>query len=334
LKTTATVAAFIASLLAAPAAGYAEELDASLYAKPAQLVTVQGDRRLNFLCMGSGAPTVILEAGAGGYSTAWRKVQAGIAQFTRVCSYDRAGYGFSDPIARPSTAANYVADLHAALSNAQVRGPIVLVGHSAGGLYASLYADLHLSDLAGMVLLDPMLPGQGKLYAQFLSDQEAQRREKLLTDDKARRRSCASFAGEGSLSQHASECVRVPAGLSPSLAEVYASHLLQPKAYEASLAEDDALYGPTFDAASEDDGEETAAAKSFGDLPFLIMVAGGNERGPPEEAWRASVDRLAGRSTRGRVIVVPKSEHNIQLDQPDSVVGAVRDIVSMARPHR
>lgn len=284
--------------------------------------------------MGSGAPTVILEAGAGGYSTAWRKAQAGIAQFTRVCAYDRAGYGFSDPVDRPSTAANYVADLHAGLSNAGIGGPIVLVGHSAGGLYATLYADLHLPELAGMVLVDPMLAGQGGIYAKFLSSQEAERREKLLMGDKTRRRNCVSFAKDGSLGRHASECVRVPEGLSPALAEVYGAHLQDPKAYEASLAEDDALYAPTFAGLSEDDRQEMAAAKGFDDLPLVVMVAGGNDRGALERAWRASIDKLAARSAQGKVLAVPNSGHNIQLDQPNSVVETVREMVSTVRSRR
>ena len=107
--------------------------------------------------MGEGSPTILLEAGLGGDSSGWVRVQPRLARATRVCSYDRAGYYFSDPGPAPRTADVDVDDLHRLLEAARVRRPMILVGHSLGGLLARLYAATYPADVAGMVLLDPVL---------------------------------------------------------------------------------------------------------------------------------------------------------------------------------
>jgi pimeloyl-ACP methyl ester carboxylesterase len=115
-----------------------------------------GGRALYITCQGEGSPTVILEGGGfGGGVNTWVAVQPGVAAVTRVCSYDRAGVGASDPAPKPRTAADAVADVHALLSAAEVPGPYVLVGASIGGLFARLYATTYPEEVVGMVLLDP-----------------------------------------------------------------------------------------------------------------------------------------------------------------------------------
>ncbi|MDQ3919231.1 MAG: alpha/beta hydrolase [Acidobacteriota bacterium] len=116
-----------------------------------------GGRRLHINCSGvsvGGAPTVILEAGFGNASGVWNRVQPEVAKFARVCSYDRAGLGDSDPAPLPRTAVAVTEDLHALLTNGKVPGPYVLVGHSLGGILARLYASYYPSDVVGMVLVD------------------------------------------------------------------------------------------------------------------------------------------------------------------------------------
>ncbi len=116
-----------------------------------------GGRRLHITCSGvsaGGGPTVVLEAGFGNSSSTWGRVQPEVAKFARVCSYDRAGLGGSDPAPTPRTAVALTEDLHALLTNAKVPGPYVLVGHSLGGILARLYASYYPSEVAGMVLVD------------------------------------------------------------------------------------------------------------------------------------------------------------------------------------
>jgi len=118
-----------------------------------------GGRALFISCAGSGSPTVVLEAGSGNSAETWVGVQPEVARFTRVCSYDRAGLGQSDPA--PSgvrTVQDSVDDLHALLAAADISGPIVLAGHSLGGLIVRLYASQCPGDVAGVVLVDGMPP--------------------------------------------------------------------------------------------------------------------------------------------------------------------------------
>jgi len=124
------------------------------YLRPQHLVNI-GGRRLNIVCSGQGSPTVILEAGLLADSTAWRLVQPAISRSTRVCSYDRAGLGFSDPAGAPRDAAAIVRDLHALLTGAEIAAPYVLVGWSSGGPYTRLYQYRYPKEVVGLVEVDP-----------------------------------------------------------------------------------------------------------------------------------------------------------------------------------
>lgn len=116
-----------------------------------------GGRRLHIHCSGvsaGGGPSVVLESGFGNSSSTWDRVQPEVAKFARVCSYDRAGLGGSDPAPARRTVVSLTEDLHALLVNAKVPGPYVLVGHSLGGILARVYASYYPADVAGMVLVD------------------------------------------------------------------------------------------------------------------------------------------------------------------------------------
>src|SRR5215212_4460165 len=118
-----------------------------------------GGRALFISCTGVGSPTVVLEAGSGNGADTWAGVQPEVARFTRVCSYDRAGLGQSDLAPKGvRTVQDSVGDLHALLTAAAIPGPIILVGHSVGGLIVRLYASQYPDDVAGAVLIDGMPP--------------------------------------------------------------------------------------------------------------------------------------------------------------------------------
>ncbi|HEX3462933.1 MAG TPA: alpha/beta hydrolase [Candidatus Elarobacter sp.] len=142
-----------------PAAAFApiprnDAFDPGPYLRAQRLVDI-GGRRLNLYCTGQGSPAVVLEAGGGDDMLDWRFVQPEIAKRTRVCSYDRAGAGFSDPGPPPRDASAVATDLHALLARAGITGPFVLVGYSDGAQYSRLYADRYANDLAGLVLVEP-----------------------------------------------------------------------------------------------------------------------------------------------------------------------------------
>jgi pimeloyl-ACP methyl ester carboxylesterase len=121
-----------------------------------RLVGIGGGRRLFLDCVGSGSPTVVLEAGFGGDAFNWREVQPQVGRTTRTCAYDRAGLGNSVALPGVHDARDEIGDLQRLLAGAHIAPPYVLVGHSYGGLLARLFADAHPRQTAGVVLVDAM----------------------------------------------------------------------------------------------------------------------------------------------------------------------------------
>jgi pimeloyl-ACP methyl ester carboxylesterase len=146
--------ALAASLLAALPGLAAAAPGDMLYAKPGRLVPAGDGARLDFHCTGKGAPAVILESGALDWAPAWAVAQPRIARWTRVCSYDRAGTGFSTPGPMPRTSMRIAAELHGALRNAGVKGPYILVGNAFGGDNIRAFAYLYPRDVAGLVMAE------------------------------------------------------------------------------------------------------------------------------------------------------------------------------------
>src|SRR5438874_2476643 len=151
-------AAFFAALLVVLV--WAVQLGASastpadiVYARPGQLVD-EGGFRLNLNCMGSGSPTVVFDSGWGDWAPAWSKVQPEIAKWTRACSYDRAGTGFSDLGPMPRTSVRIAEELRNALHHAGMPGPYILVGSAFGGDNVRTFADMYMDEVAGLVMVD------------------------------------------------------------------------------------------------------------------------------------------------------------------------------------
>lgn len=122
-----------------------------------QLVDV-GGHRLRIDCTGAGSPTVVLESGLGESSFYWARISAAVATTTKVCEYDRAGRGWSEPAPEPQDGRAVAADLHTLLSKSGNPGPYVLVGHSSGGVYIRIFAAAYPDEVSGMVLLDAQPP--------------------------------------------------------------------------------------------------------------------------------------------------------------------------------
>ena len=122
-------------------------------------MVVVGGHRLHIDCVGQGSPTVILESGLGTMSVDWANVQPEVAKTTRVCAYDRAGTGWSEPGPEPRDPQQIARELHTLLGNAGIDGPYVLVGQSFGGLYVRMYAAQYPKEVEGMVLVDASHPG-------------------------------------------------------------------------------------------------------------------------------------------------------------------------------
>src|SRR3712207_6165744 len=157
--------------------------DARRYPPPRQLVEV-GGFRLHIQCIGTGSPTVVLDAGLSGSSLDWNLVQPELGRTTRVCAYDRAGMGWSDPGPQPRTPRQIAGELHTLLTNAGIAGPYVLVGHSLAGKNVRLFTIAHPEQVAGMVLVDARSeyvdantsPAEVQAFQQALAAQASQYR--------------------------------------------------------------------------------------------------------------------------------------------------------------
>ena len=295
---------------------------------------------MNIVCVGQGSPTVLFEYGLGSHLLHWQKVEQPISAVTRACFYDRAGYGFSDPSSRPMTAENVTDDLHVLLHNAGISGPLVLVGHSLGGLYATLYSDKFPSQVAGLVLIDPSFAGQ---RPPAWSVDEDRRIEDEFDRGQANLRGCADLARAGKLTMADPHgCFELMPERTSAEAAWLMQQFLKPFRYESVISEAQSHFSVGA-ATNVDDLEEEKASRSFGDRPVIVLTAGidhpdPNETSTMQEAfdqyWKAGHDRLAARSTRGISIVVPHAAHFIQLGQPQVVIDAIRTVVGEVRQPR
>jgi pimeloyl-ACP methyl ester carboxylesterase len=157
----AEVALLVALVVGAIYQAKATEVDQrAAFPGPGEMVDV-GEHRLHMNCLGQGSPTVVLDGGWGYTSVEWSGwVQPEVARHTRVCAYDRAGMGWSEPEPGPPDFTQTADELHTLLQEADEEGPYVLVGHSLAGLYSRIYADRYPEEVAGMVLVDSTHPDQ------------------------------------------------------------------------------------------------------------------------------------------------------------------------------
>jgi pimeloyl-ACP methyl ester carboxylesterase len=320
--------------------------DVAPYLHAQRLVDI-GGRRLNIYCTGHGSPAVILDAGAGETTLTWRNVEAGIAKFTRVCSYDRAGLGFSDggPFPRDANAA--VHDLHALLHRAGISPPYVLVGHSEAGFYDPLYADRYLQEVAGIVLVDPSFPNE---------EREVDAVSPAMRALDAATPSVFRTCYEGALRRAFSNgsAAYAPCGFPPHWQALYAAQCSRNgpafcEVLHAQLAQirrpSTWLYLASENAPdAQNSAEVLRAQRSYGALPFIVLTAAHDEGdlGPLPTRELAALqhvlvrgDELLARSSSvGVDFVVHRSSHAIQKEHPSVVISAVAEVVSQARHAR
>jgi pimeloyl-ACP methyl ester carboxylesterase len=185
------------------------------YLTPQRVVHMEKRRTINLVCLGHGSPTVILSAGLGNWSFDWRLVQPALAARTRVCAWDRAGYGFSSPSPEPQDIVLTTADLDRALQGAGIAGPYVMVGQSLGGLQSLRFTDLHRRSVVGMVLVDPEIPGRPALDDRLAPQFAALSR--LLEDRQVKQmQNCAAGLRGGTLKIDTSQFERCTASPVPA----------------------------------------------------------------------------------------------------------------------
>jgi pimeloyl-ACP methyl ester carboxylesterase len=303
---------FVVMLLAAFGGGYQtfrEARDNATFAMPGQLIDV-GGYKLHISCTGAGSPTVILQAGLGEpgvIMAGW--IQPAVATTTKVCVYDRAGKGWSDPPAGPQDGLATAADLHTLLSRAHVNGPYVLAGHSSGGAYVQLYAAQYPDQIAGMVLLDSQpsdamtkLPGYDSFYRVY-------RKATGLAPSAAR-------LGLMRMVYH------FQAGSLPPTVRAE-ERAFWSKASQYRSLRDELLELPTA-------LTQAQALKSLGDKPLIVVTAAKDA----QAGWMPLQDEMVKLSTNSVHRVIQTATHiSLIEDQNDSKVSsqAILDVVAAVR---
>ncbi|HMD97607.1 MAG TPA: alpha/beta hydrolase [Terriglobia bacterium] len=303
------------------------------YPPPGQMVSVDG-HKLMLYCTGEGSPTVVIETGLGIGWEGWQSVSLPLAKLSRVCVYDRAGYGWSEPGPKPRTALQSALELHGLLTNAGVAGPYVLVAHSFGGYIARVYASRFRDSLSGIVMVDPSHEDELRAtnWAQADPSLRLEPRWYRLALYQAHRlfplsglrRLLHLYQGEKGLP---SELRSLP--LSVQRRILIASSLTQLETEReeyTSLPESEA---------------EAHTAPFPRDLRLTVITAR-YRPSPSDLRWplvalpathRELQSKLAQQSSLGKQIFADNSGHSVQLDQPELIIDAVRDMVEESRGH-
>lgn len=296
----------------------AEAADRRAFPAPGRLVNV-GGHRLHLHCLGQGSPTVVLDHVGAGNSAQWGLIQPQLSADTRVCAYDRAGFGWSDPIPSGSRdVATEAHELHTLLNAAGEIGPFVLVGHSYGARIAKLYAATYPSLTAGLVLIDP-----GTIFGHPLVAPEIDARWR--SEDLGIIRAAPWLSRLGVL--RLSNALGGDGGtgeLGPEERAMFYAHTSTSQFWDAVAAERAAL---------ERSSALELAVTGFGDLPLLVLSA---ERpvDASRAAWTAVNAETAARSSRGEHRVVSSAGHMSfawERRYADIVADTVRVVLAVAR---
>jgi pimeloyl-ACP methyl ester carboxylesterase len=307
--------------------------DLKRHPAPGKLIEVNGVA-LHIRMVGQGRPAVIFESGVAASSVNWTPVQNAIAEFTLTASYDRAGFGWSQPARQPQSAVEMIEALRAVLASAGFLPPFVFVGHSFGAFLVRLYADQWPEDVAGLVLVDPALllewadpsPERRRMLGRGIA---LSRRGALLARIGFVRLSLALLTGgsralpklfsklsSGKGHSVSERLIGEVRKLPPELWPAIQSHWCRPQSFE-SMGRHLAILPDT--------AARVYKANLSRSIPVTVISAG---RLTPGQ--RAEHEAIAHASDHGRHIVADRSGHWVHLDEPDIVITAIRDILSIS----
>ena len=296
------------------------ELEERQFPPIGKMVDMDGFR-LHLNSSGKIGPTVVLDSGLGSYSLDWALVQPAVAQFARVCSYDRAGLGWSDESLAPRSSANMVEELHTLLERAEIPKPYILVGHSLGGVNVCLFATLYLNEVAGVVLVDAAHEDQFEKMPKLSCPNETL----MLLANKVGIIRFLRYYFQYQSAQ-LSLVGKLPADVHPIRnAQIHATKVTRTifrelSAFETSLSELKRTGG------------------HLGDIPLIVITAMQVMSGEGLGIDQQEMDNfhkvflelqkdLLNKSTKSTQILAEESDHSIPLHQPAIVVDAIRSLI-------
>lgn len=280
---------------------------------PGKLFDV-GGHRLHLHSQGSGSPTVVIDAGLSGASYDWETVARGISAFSQVCTYDRGGYGWSDPGPRPRTSQQVVAELRALLRQAKIEPPFIVVGHSWGGLNARLFASQHPEEVAGLVLVDAMNTDLLPKDPSFFQPPSVFRLLNATTWFGTTRLAVPTFVNEPSSDAQLLKMRQAMLSRTKSVHAIY-----------------DELTGQANWLVVRSE------LKPLGALPVAVISrrieesSSTNSTVPSDQDWLRGQKALPAISRNSTFIMAHTEIHDIQFHEPELIVNAVREMVESVR---
>jgi pimeloyl-ACP methyl ester carboxylesterase len=301
----------------------------AIYTRPGTLVAADGTR-LNLYCMGNGSPAVVFDSGWEDWAPVWTIVQPEVAKWTRACSYDRAGAGFSDPGPLPRTSVRIADELRSALHNGGIKGPYILVGHAFGGDNVRTFAARHPGEVAGLVLVEADVTsspeerrGQARLIASLRECRDAIAAGKPLPALPGRpARTCAQQFFRG-----LPEAMWSPE-LNAKLLELAQTKLAM---YDAYISEMEQM--------PQDETYLEKHSRPLGSLPIRVLSTGNHgihalDQAHPLNAEQQKYEQEVAReqagwlalSSNAKQLFTDKSSEYIPFDQPNFVVDAIHEV--------
>lgn len=301
--------------------------NARTYPPLGKLIDV-GGHRLHINCTGKGSPTVVMEAGAGDFSFDWSLVQPEVARFTRVCTYDRGGYAWSDPGPMPRTMQQIVSELHTGLRKAWAKAPYVLVGQSLGGLIVRVYASQYPAEVAGMVLVDSSHEDDQVMLNNKLVPLQELSRGRAIPPVQLKMPAPAGSKSPGEVRQPSSVASKVDAPydkLPTNIQQIRLWAVSQPNYADARSSE--------FDYLAEEVTlihlDRSKREYSLGERPLIVLTRG-KRANAGHQKRQADLVNL---SRNSKQIIAKNGDHTIQLDDPELVTKAIRQVFDSVRHH-
>jgi pimeloyl-ACP methyl ester carboxylesterase len=301
-----------------------------------------GGHLLHIDCAGNGSPTVVMDAGAGDFSFDWGLVQNKAAKYTRVCSYDRAGYAWSEPGPSPRTLQQIALELHTALHKARMDGPYILVGHSLGGLIVRTFASNYPKELAGIVLVDSShedmlisLTDRTTKQEKIVRFRELSRGREIPAVQNTMSR--ADGSGDVQQTQSSSSQTKLAAPfnkLPPNSQQTRLWAMSQPSYSAARSSEFDFLP----EELSRIFVDRSKIKRPLGDIPLIVLTRKIPQHSGTDQTTSKQLDEsherlqadLVTLSTNSKRIIAERSGHHIHLDEPELVSDAIKQVINAA----